>query len=113
MPSSAGSPTCTGAPCTAGITAVSRTASATRSAGIWRIDTTIGPCSRPAGSHCRFVTYIATLRPWSTCRSGTPPARSAVSNVKLQPIENATMSLRHKPVASVTSPVSTPLCQIR
>ena len=88
-------------------------ASSTRSSGICRIDTTIGPNSRPAGSHGRFVTYIATLRPWSTCRSGTPSAASAVSNVKLQPIEKATRSLRHRPVASDTSPTSTPSRQTR
>src|SRR5690606_23483119 len=45
MPRDAGSPMCTGAPCTAGVRPEIRTASATREAGMGRIDTTISPRS--------------------------------------------------------------------
>ena len=45
----AGSPTCTGAPCTAGKREVTCTARTTCPAGMGRIDTTIGPWNTPAG----------------------------------------------------------------
>src|SRR5690606_14625556 len=65
IPRPAGSPTCTGAPCTAGIRPVTCTAVGTSAAGTGRIDTTSSPDSRPAGRHCRFVRNMATFRPCS------------------------------------------------
>ena len=49
MPSASGGPTCTGAPCTCGMRAVTCTAVVTSSPGTGRIVTTSGPDSRPAG----------------------------------------------------------------
>lgn len=51
MPRPAGSPRCTGPPCTAGSGPLSRIAVSRRSGGTGRIDTTMGPRSRPAGRH--------------------------------------------------------------
>ena len=65
IPSAAGSPACTGAPCASGNRPLTATASSTRSAGIGRMETTSGPRNGPAGSHSRFVTYMGTTRPSS------------------------------------------------
>ena len=78
MPSSAGSPTCTGAPCTAGKRAVTAAAVSTSPAGTGRIDTTSGPVTAPASRQRHDVRYIATFTPCSTCRTGTPASASAV-----------------------------------
>ena len=48
------------------------TASATRSAGIGRIETTSGPASRPAGRQGRLVRYIGTLQPCAMWRISIP-----------------------------------------
>lgn len=37
-----------------------------------RIDTTVGPLSRPAGVQAMLVRYIATLRPCSMCGKRYP-----------------------------------------
>lgn len=92
MPNASGAPMCTGAPCTAGNRPLIATASATRSAAIGRIDTTIGPLSLPAGRQGRFVRYIDTFDPVVMCRISMPAASIGASNVKLHPISNATMS---------------------
>jgi hypothetical protein len=75
------------------------------------LETTSRPWRRPAGRHSQLVTYMATLRPCSTCRSGTPASTSAVSKVKLQPMRKATMSSRHRSATSVGSPTSWPCSQ--
>src|SRR3954470_9545615 len=85
IPRAPGVPTCTGAPCTCGIRAVTCTAVGTSAPGTGRIDTTSGPDSRPAERHARFVRYIDTLRPCSMLRTGTPASSSAVSKLKLHP----------------------------
>ena len=54
----------------AGISDVMRPAVPTSAGGTGRIDTTSGPCMRPAGRHSRFVRYIATFRPGY--RHGSP-----------------------------------------
>ena len=54
-----------------------------------RIDTTIGPRepARRTGT-AMFVRYIGTFTPCSMCRTGTPAASRAFSNVNEQPITN-------------------------
>jgi len=108
-----GSPTCTGAPCTAGIRPLIATAAATISAGIGRIETTIGPERRPAGRQARRVTYIDTFAPCSTCRSGMPVSTSADSKVNEHPMWKATRSSRQYGVASVGSATTSPSRQTR
>src|ERR671916_666229 len=103
MPRASGTPTCTGAPCTCCIRAVTCTAAATSSPGPGRIDTTSGPDSRPAGRQARLVRYIDTLRPCSMLRTGTPASSSAVSKLKLQPIRNATRSSVQRSATSAGS----------
>src|SRR5690606_17413431 len=63
MPIRLGSPTCTGAPCTAGYRAQIRTASDTRLAGIPRMETTIEEEKTPARSQAIVVRYIGTVFP--------------------------------------------------
>ncbi len=99
---------CTGPPCTAGIRELSLIAVVSRPGGIGRIDTTMGPASRPAGRHQRLVTYMGTLRLCSIWRSGTPAAASAHSKVKLHPIRNATRSSRQYRDTSRGSATSSP-----
>ena len=44
----------------------------TSSAGMGRMETTMGPWIRPAGVHSTLVRYMGTLRPVSVWRSGMP-----------------------------------------
>lgn len=88
-------------------------AAARCSGGTGRIDTTIGPRSRPAGRHWRLVVYIATLLPCSMWRIGTPASDSAHSNVKLHPMRNDTRSSRQWSTTSVGSSVSSPCSHTR
>ena len=48
----------------------------------------------PPGWHAMFVRYIGTFTFCSMCRTGTPAASSAFSNVNEQPITNDTRSSR-------------------
>ncbi|MNT54354.1 hypothetical protein D3C72_1915130 [compost metagenome] len=103
MPISAGSPMCTGAPWVMGKRAVismARTASAAFSG---RMETTILPARRPAGLVSMAVRYMATLRPSSICRSGTPASSRACSKEKEQPMAKATKSASQSSPISVTS----------
>src|SRR5881398_2690921 len=61
MPSAAGSPMCTGAPCAPGKRALAVTALDSCADGIGRIETTIGPWKPPAGRHAVDVFHIATF----------------------------------------------------
>ncbi len=94
MPMAAGSPTWTGAPWAAGNRALAVTARGTCSAGMGRMETTIGPWKTPAGRHGMDVRHMATLRPCSTCQSRMPASSSAHSNVNEQPRRKATRSSR-------------------
>ena len=97
----------------AGTKAVTLTAAATRSGGTGRIETTIGPLKLPAGRHGVPVLNIGTLRPCSTCRTGTPAASSARSKVKLHPMRNATRSSRQYPLTSAGSATHSPCSHTR
>ena len=84
------------------------TAVATSFSGTGRIDTTSGPDSLPVGSQGMDVTYMGTFVPASRCRTGTPAASSARSNVKLHPMRNGTRSARHSSTTSSRSATALP-----
>ena len=52
----------------------------------------IGPAKGPEGTQSLPVTYMETLRPWSTCITRKPAVSSAASNVKLHPIRSVIRS---------------------
>ena len=68
-----------------------RTASATKPAGIGRIDTTIFPLNTPAGSQSMLVKYIGTFTPCTMWATGTLLSINACSKVNEQPMTNATV----------------------
>ena len=84
MPSAAGSPTCTGAPCTAGYREVIRRVAHQARAGSGASTPRAGR-QRARRAAPLVVRYIGTLDPASMWRTGTPAASSARSKVKLQP----------------------------
>lgn len=112
-PMPAGSPTWTGAPCSFGRFAVTRSARSTRSEGIGRMETTTGPRKRPARRHRIRERYIGTPRPCSRWRSGTPARSSSGSNVRLHPTRRVTRSSRHTSTTSARRSTGLPLRHTR
>ncbi len=113
IPIRAGSPRCTGAPCTDGkreVTWIARIASAAFSG---RIDTTSGPPNTPAGCVWMLVRYMGTLQPCSMWRTGRPLSSMASSNENEQPIRNDTRSSRQMSRTSVGSATSSPFFHTR
>ena len=78
MPIAAGSPMWTGVPWAFGKRAQMVVARMAWAGVNGRIDTTIGPRNTPAGRQSMLVRYIGTLRPCSTCRTGTPGLQQGV-----------------------------------
>src|SRR5205085_12506960 len=102
MPSAAGSPICTGAPCAFGKRALAVTALDSCVDGIGRIETTIGPWNTPAGRHGVHLSHLATFLPCLPCQISMPASRSAHSLVDDQARTHATKSSRYEHVALVT-----------
>jgi hypothetical protein len=113
MPINAGSPRCTGAPCTAGKREVICTARMAAAARSGRIVTTSGPLNGPAGAVARLVRNMATLRPSSMWRRRRPSSSSACSKLKEQPSTKATMSSVQSSLMSVGWATSLPSRQTR
>ena len=86
MPSAAGLPTWTGAPCTAGYLAVTETAAGTRAPGTGRMDTTRGPLKIPghaalvAGDEHRDVAALLDVTHGHARRGERPLEREAAAD---------------------------------
>ena len=100
---------CTGAPCTAGIRAV--IAAATCDQIVRERAASTPPSVRSSGRRAgtaRLVTYIGDVAALLDVPQRHPGSGQRVSNVKLQPMWNATRSSRHSPVTSAVSSASSP-----